>query len=323
MKKEKFSSLCLGKVFFVALVFFLFLSQGYGQYREYHLFGLVVDTDSNPLPGVDIFLQDINTSRNYRVRTDKSGRYVLSGLPHGRYQVTVKKEGYETRTFEWDFSQPQERMQKVEMETIILASGEKLKTLASLKELKAAVEGVMQKIQQNQLESALSQLRELAEKYPEESNVHYLLGVTLGRMQRYEEAIPELTKVTEMAPEFAPAFQQLGFCYQSLKNMDKALENYKKSAELDPANYTNLYNLGLILFEMDKVDEALGYFEQALAAKPDDLDTLEMVARCYVNKSDLPKAVEYLEKARALASNEEKIKFLDSFISTLKAQIKK
>ncbi|MBC7350286.1 MAG: tetratricopeptide repeat protein [Candidatus Aminicenantes bacterium] len=323
MRKEKFSSLPLGKIFLLALAFFLFWPQAYGQYREYHLFGLVVDTDSNPLSGVDIFLQDINTSRSYRIRTDKNGKYVLSGLPHGRYQVTVKKEGYETRTFEWDFSQPQERMQKVEMETIILASGEKLKTLASLKELKQAVEEVMQKIQRNELESALSQLQELAERFPEDSNVHYLLGVTLGRMHRYEEAIPELTRVTEMAPEFAPAYQQLGFCYQNLKNMEKALENYKKSAELDPANSTNLYNLGLILFEMDKVDEALSYLEKALAAKPDDLDTLEMIARCYLNKGDLPKAVEYLEKARALAQNEEKIKFLDSFISTLKAQIKK
>ncbi|MGQ9801898.1 MAG: tetratricopeptide repeat protein [Candidatus Saccharicenans sp.] len=323
MKREKFASLYLGKIFLLSLGFFLLLSQAQGQYREYHLFGLVVDTENNPLAGVDIFLQDMNTSRNYRVRTDKGGKYVLSGLPHGRYQVTVKKEGYETRTFEWDFSQPQERMQKVEMETIILASGEKLKTLASLKELKAAVEEVMQKIQRNELESALSQLRELVEKYPEDSNVHYLLGVTLGRMQRYEEAIPELTRVIEMAPEFAPAYQQLGYCYQNLKNMDKALDNYKKSAELDPANSTNLYNLGLILFEMDKVDEALSYFEKALAAKSDDLDTLEMIARCYVNKGDLPKAVEYLEKARALAQNEEKIKFLDSLISTLKAQIKK
>lgn len=323
MKKEIIFSLYPRKIFLLALVFFLFLPQAYGQYREYHLFGLVTDTESNPLPGVEIILQDMNTSRNYRVRTDKNGRYVLSGLPHGRYQVTVKKDGYEARTFEWDFSQPQERMQKVEMETIILASGEKLKILTGLKELKAAVEEVMQKIQQNELEGALSQLRELIEKYPEDSNVRYLLGVTLGRMQRYEEAIPELTRVTEMAPEFAPAFQQLGFCYQSLKNMDKALENYKKSAELDPANSTNLYNLGLILFEMDKIDEALGYFEKALAAKSDDLDTLEMMARCYVNKGDLPKAVEYLEKARALTHNEEKIKFLDNFISTLKAQIKK
>lgn len=323
MKEEKSYVAQIGRFSLLAILFFLFLSSAFGQYREYHLFGIVVDTESNPLAGVDILLQDLSTSRNYRVKTDKGGKYVLSGLPHGRYQVTVKKDGYETRTFEWDFSQPQERMQKVEMETIILASTEKLKTLTTLKELKQAVAEVMDMINRNDLETALARLQELVAKYPDDSNVHYLLGVTLGRLHRYEEAIPELTRVTELAPEFAPAYQQLGFCYQSLKNMDKALENYKKSAELDPANAANLYNLGLILFEMDKVDEALGYFEQALAAKSDDLDTLEMVARCYVNKGDLPRAIEYLEKARALAQNEEKIKFLDSFIATLKAQIKK
>ncbi len=323
MKKARSSLIIIGAGLWLGLFFLLGLSSGYGQYREYHLTGTVTDTESNPLAGVDIILQHQRTSRNYRVKTDKNGRYVLSGLPHGRYQVTVRKEGYETRTFEWDFSAPQERMQKVEMETIILASGERLKALASLKELKKSVEEVMGKINQNQLDEALRMLQELVEKYPEDSNVHYLLGVTLGRLHRYEEAVVELEKVIRMAPEFAPAYQQLGFCYQTLKQMDKALENYRKSAELDQANYNNLYNLGLILFEMDKVDEAIYYFEKALAARSDDLDTLEMIARSYVNKGELVKAVEYLEKARALARDENKIKFLETFINTLKEQIKK
>ncbi|MGB4704863.1 MAG: tetratricopeptide repeat protein [Candidatus Saccharicenans sp.] len=323
MKGTKKVLRSLSPAILAVVLILLGISSGLAQYREYHIFGVVVDTERNPVPGVDIFLKDLNTSRNYRVRTDKSGKYVLSGLPHGRYQVTVKKDGYETRTFEWDLSQPQERMQKVEMETIIIASTEKMKTLSALKELKQAVAEVMEKINRNELEEALSMLKELAEKYPDDANVHYLLGVTLGRLHRYEEAIPELTRVTELAPEFAPAYQQLGYSYQNLKNMEKALENYKKSAELDPSNFANLYNLGLILFEMDRVDESLGYFEKALSIKADDIDTLEMIARCYVNKGDLPKAVEFLEKAKTVARDEEKIKFLDSFISTLKAQIKK
>lgn len=295
----------------------------YSQYREYHLFGMVVDTNKQPIAWVEIILQDVNTSRNYRVKTDKNGRYVLSGLPHGRYKVTVKKDGYETRTFEWDFSTPQERMQKVEMETIILASEEMLRVAAQAKEAQQAITRAMDLIKQNNLEDALNLLQDLAKKYPDDSNVRYLLGFTLGRLHRYEEAVVELRKVIELVPQFAPAYQQLGYCYQNLKDMDKAIEYYKKSAELDPTNSANLYNLGLILFEMSRVDEALSYFEKALAAKAEDVDTLEMIARCYINKGELLKAVEYLEKARGYAKDEEKIKFLDKFISTLKEQIKK
>jgi tetratricopeptide (TPR) repeat protein len=323
MKKEISAAPNILKVLLLVIIFFLIQSSLISQYHEYHLFGIVVDTESNPLPGVDVILQDLSTSRNYRVRTNNEGRYVLSGLPHGRYQVTVKKEGYETRTFEWDLSQPQERMQKVEMDTIILASEERVQTLARLKELQKEVAEAMEKIQNDDLEGALEMLQGLVEEYPDDSNVHYLLGVTLGRLQRYEEAIPELIRVTELSPEFAPAYQQLGFCYQSLKDMDTALEYYKKSAEMDPANATNQYNLGLIFFEMNRIDEALGYFEKALTAKAYDLDTLEMIARCYVNKGDLTRAIEYLEKARALAKDKEKIEFLDSFIDSLKAQVKK
>jgi len=299
------------------------LSPLFSQHREYHLFGLVVGTDQTPIASAEIVLQDLGTSRNYRVKTDQKGRYVLSGLPHGRYQVTVRKDGYETRTFEWDFSAPQERMQKVEMETIVLASEEQVRIAGEAKEAREAVSQAMEKIKQGQLEEALVILQELVEKYPDDSNVHYLLGVALGRLHRYEEAVVELNRVIELVPQFAPAYQQLGYCYQNLKDMDKALEYYRKSAELEPANAANLYNLGLILFEMDKVNEALGYFEKALAAKGDDIDTLEMVARCYINKGELAKAVEYLEKARGLAKDEERIKFLDKLINTLKEQIKK
>ena len=301
----------------------LLVGSVFAQYREYHLFGLVVDTEKKPLPGVEIILKDPGTARSYRVKTDKSGKFVLSGLPHARYEVTVKKDGFETRTFEWDFSQPQERMQKIEIETIVLASSEKVKAAALAKEAQQSLAQAMEKIKQNDLEGALKQLLDLKAKFPDDPNVRYLTGVALGRLHRYEEAVVELARVTELSPEFAPAYQQLGYCYQSLNDLDKALVYYKKSAELDPANGANLYNLGLILFGQNKVDEALNYFEKALAANPDDVDALEMMARCFVNKGELAKAIEFLEKARSLTKDPEKIKLLDNFISALKSQIKK
>lgn len=306
----------------VAFLVLLFCSL-VGQYREYHLYGQVVDTEKNPLPGVEIILKDPATARSYRVKTDKSGKYVLSGLPHARYEVTVKKEGYETRTFEWDFSQPQERMQKVEIETIVLASSEKVKAMALAKEAQQEVARALEKIKRNDLEGALGLLSDLKQRFPDDSNVRYLTGLALGRLHRYEEAVAELTRVTELSPEFAPAYQQLGYCYQNMKNMDKALEYYRKSAELDPTNTANLYNLGLVLFELNKIDEALSFFEKTLAVNPEDVDALEMVARCYVNKGELARAIEYLEKARSLTRDPERIKLLDNFITTLKSQIKK
>ncbi|HOP60032.1 MAG TPA: tetratricopeptide repeat protein [Candidatus Saccharicenans sp.] len=316
MKKEV-------KYFLVLLMSILTVGLLFSQYREYHLFGLVIDSQKQPIAGAEVILQDVNTSRNYRVKTDKNGKYVLSGLPHGKYHVTVKKEGYETRTFDWDFSAPQERMQKVEMETIVLASEQQVKLASRAKEAQQAVNESMEKIKKGDLEGALKILSELARDYPDDSNVRYLLGLTYGRLQRYQEAVVELTRVTELVPEFAPAYLQLGYCYQNLNDQDKALEYYKRAAELDPSNTANLYNLGLILFEKNQIDEALSYFERALAIKADDADTLEMIGRCYVNKGDLPRAVEFLEKARGLTQDEEKIKLLDKFITTLKEQIKK
>ncbi|MGB9893940.1 MAG: carboxypeptidase-like regulatory domain-containing protein, partial [Candidatus Saccharicenans sp.] len=96
MKKKKTFLIVSWDICLSMFLFFLVSFAGFAQYREYHLLGMVVDTNNNPLSGVDITLQDLATSRNYRVKTDKNGKYVLSGLPHGHYQVTVKKDGYET-----------------------------------------------------------------------------------------------------------------------------------------------------------------------------------------------------------------------------------
>ncbi len=311
---------------FLALMVIFVLVQAYpaaGQYREYYFFGQVIDIHKNPIPGVDITLRDLATSRSYSFETNAKGEFKFAGLPHGVYTVVFKKEGYAPKEDEWRFESPQETLQKVEIPPVTLVSEEQVREAQRLKEMQGVVKEAADKIGQKDFDGAIVLLQGALEKDPKDINARYLLGLSYGRKKMFPEAIEALTQVIQESPKFPPAYFELAICYQQQNDLEKALEFYGKNLELDPNNPDAAYNSGLILFGQNRMDEALVLFEKALSLRPDDPVYLEMAGRCYINRADFEKAIACLEKAKAGYTDEERIKFLDDLISKLKEQVKK
>jgi len=296
---------------------------GLAQYREYYLYGKVLDTQKNPVEGVEITVRDVLSNRSYTIKTNKDGEFKCVGLPHATYKVVFKKEGYAVKEDEWNLATPQDTMQKIEMPAVVLASQAQVEEVQRLKEVEAGIKESADKIRQGDMNGAIAQLKGMLDKNPKDANALFLVGMAYAKNKMYPEATGAFLQVTELAPKFAAAFYQLGVSYQGLDETDKALEAYKKALDLDPANTDAFYNSGLILFKQSRVDEALVLFEKAVVLKPDDPAFLEMAGRCYINKADYPKAIEYLERAKTGYNDPERTKFLDELITTLKAQIKK
>ncbi|MCJ7643660.1 MAG: tetratricopeptide repeat protein, partial [Candidatus Aminicenantes bacterium] len=302
----------------IALIGILFLAvPGLAQYREYYLYGKVLDTQKNPVEGVQIDLRDEVTSRSYNMKTKKGGEFKFAGLPHGVYQVIFSKEGFATKQDEWRFETPQDTMQKVEIPAVILVSQSQAEEVQRLKEVEAGIKESADMIRQGDLDGAIAQLKGMLDKNPKDANALYLIGMAYSKKRMFPEATGAFLQVAEMAPKFAAAFHQLGVCYQQQDQPDMALEAYKKALELDPSNTDAFYNSALVLFKQSRVDEALERFEKALVLKPDDPAFLEMAGRCYINKADYPKAIEYLEKAKTGYNDPERTKFLDELIAML------
>lgn len=309
---------------FFLLAVLVVVSSGFGQYREYNISGIVLDTEKNPLAGVEIILREINTSRSYSVKSKKDGTFRLVGLPHGIYNAVFKKEGFAEKEDEWRFEERQEKMKRVEIPPVVLASQEVIQEAQRLKAAAAGVQEAAEKVRQGDYDGAISQLQEILKKNPEDANAHYMTGMALLRKIMWKEALLSFLQVIELTPGFAAAHYQAGVCYQQMEEPERALEYYVKAMELDPSNPDIAYNAGLILFGESRMDEALVYFEKALGMRPDDPAFLEMAGRCYINQADFPKAVSCLEKAKTgYAEDPEKIKFLSDLITKLKEQIKK
>jgi tetratricopeptide (TPR) repeat protein len=296
---------------------------GFGQYREYAIYGKVLDPQKRPLEGVEIALRDIETSRSYTLKTKKDGEFKFAGLPHGVYKVAFKKEGYATKEDEWKFETPQPTMLRVEIPPIILVSQEFIQEAQRLRQAEAAVLKGAEKIKQGDLDGAIAALKDVLEKNPNDANALYLLGLAFLKKNMIPEASDAFLQVTQLSPNFAAAFSHLGVCYQRQNQPEKAILEYRKALEMDPSNPDVSYNLGLILFGLTRIDEAQASFEKALSLRPDDPVYLEMAGRCYINKADFIKALECLEKAKAAYNDPERAKFLDELIVRLKEQIKK
>jgi tetratricopeptide (TPR) repeat protein len=293
------------------------------QHREYYVHGRVVDAEKKPIPGVAIRLRDVATSRSYHLKTDKEGAFKFAGLPHGVYEVTVEREGYATRTDEWKFEAPQDRMQKVGVPDVVLASQSQVEAAERRQEVESDVKQAGEKLRQGDLDGAIALLQGVLARNPEDAHALFFLGLGYTRKKMYREAIGALTEVTRLTPTFPGAYFELGVCQRQLGERELALAAYKKNLELDPGNADAAYNSGLILFEENRIDEALARFQEGLAARPGDPELQEMVARCHLHKAEFETALAYLQKARAAATDPEKIAFLDGLIERTKAQIKR
>jgi tetratricopeptide (TPR) repeat protein len=293
-----------------------------GQFREYYFYGKVIDPQKEPLADVEILLRDVDTSRSYSVKTNKKGEFKLAGLPHGIYKVTFKKEGYALKEDEWRFTERHNTMQKVEIPPVTLVSETQLQEVMRLKEMEGVFEEAKEKIRQGDYDGAITMLKDVLAKDPEDPNALYLMGMSYSKKQMYTEAIEALDRVVQLVPNFPPAQFELAICYQNQGDKDTALEHYRKTLEMDSNNPDAAFNAGLILFELNQVDEALAFFEKAVSLRPDDPAYLEMAGRCEIHQGNLARAIEYMEKAKTGYSEPEKVKFLEDLIAKLREQIK-
>ncbi len=305
----------------VVLATLLLAAPLFAQYREYYVRGRVVDPQKNPIPGVEIEVSDVETSRTYHMATDKDGVFKLAGLPHGKYAVSFSREGYVAAQDEWKFEEKQERMQKVDVPDVVLVAESQVQQALRLKEADSAVKAAGEKLRTRDFDGSIALLQTALGKNPKDANALFFLGLSYAGKKMYREATDALTQVTELTPAFPGAWFELGVCLRQLGEVERALASYEKNLELDPANANGAYNAGLILFETNRIEEALALFEKGLLSKPEDPELLEMTGRCYIHEGKFGTAVERLEKARAATADSDKRAFLDQLISKTRALV--
>lgn len=159
-----------------------------------------------------------------------------------------------------------ERLEDLQVERVAhqLAIAEKRAAREGTEEARRLVADFRQEL--NRME--LSVYRQRADRYPEDDDLKFELGVRLKRAGSYEEAVACLEQVRETSPHYASAALELGESQQHLRRFREALAHYERAAALaardgapEPRKKA-LYRAGVLATGMRQLDRAEALLRQ-------------------------------------------------------------
>ncbi len=98
--------------------------------------------------------------------------------------------------------------------------------------------------------------------------LHFVLGTTLRRQERFDEALDEFTESSRLMPGFPETHSQLSYLFYRTDDAQNALAEARTALSMDPANAEGYRYLGLALYADGHYDAALHAFDEALAHEP-------------------------------------------------------
>jgi len=142
-------------------------------------------------------------------------------------------------------------------------------------------------------------LREMAEKYPKEKLVHYMLGV-YHLIRDTDKAIQEFNKALGLDPNYGYALNQIGYAYLWIENYERALEYFQKYAAAYPEEANPRNSIAEIYFLMGRFDEAITKYKETIEVKRDFYQAYYNLQYVYALKEDYSTAMEWIDKIIAL-----------------------
>lgn len=128
---------------------------------------------------------------------------------------------------------------------------------------------------QGLFEQVLSTLAKIRERFPDDPEVAYRLGLLYERRQQPEAALAEMRRTIALDRNYAEALNYLAYYYADRKeNLDEALELAERAAVLKPEGHV-LDTLGWVWFARGDFEKASKYLGQALEKIGDDPVVLE------------------------------------------------
>jgi serine/threonine protein kinase/Flp pilus assembly protein TadD len=152
------------------------------------------------------------------------------------------------------------------------------------------------------LDKSIQILKETAEKYPKDKEVHILLArFYSGVVATAQQSIEEFNKVLSLDPNYPDALNWIAYQYMELKDFEKAVEYLTRYVSVLPGKPNPLDSLAEAYFGIGKLDEAIENYKKALEIKPDFYLSMGALAYIYALREDYPEASRWLDRYLELA----------------------
>lgn len=317
------------KMFFRTLLAVLTLtlvaSIGFAQTGS--LQGKVVDANGQGVQGAMVYIERIGVRGNYKVKSNKRGRYFHAGLPLGNYNVRLEIDGKEvwkvgnypmklgeSEPLDFDLGEIQQQQQAAQSgagpskEQLSAMSEAQRKEydkqrkareqqISKNKKLNEAFNAAMEAKRLEDWGTAVQHFKAAAEIDPEQDVVWGNLAEALSGMVRTktgaerdtvgEEAIAAYRKAFELKPD--PAYRNnLGLMLIRLGRVDEGSAELETAAEMAPENAgTYYFNLGATMVNTGNTQRAIDAFQKATVAQPDFANAYYQLATVLVGTAKM------------------------------------
>jgi tetratricopeptide (TPR) repeat protein len=139
-------------------------------------------------------------------------------------------------------------------------------------------------------------LKEAAEKYPKDKEVHFSLAMSYSNRRMPGQSIEAYNKALLLDPSYPDALNGAAYEYIELKNFEKAVEYLKRYVSVMPGKPNPLDSLAEAHFRMGQLDEAIENYKEALKVKPDFYGSMVGLAYIYALREDYSEASRWLDQ---------------------------
>ena len=167
------------------------------------------------------------------------------------------------------------------------------KSLSLEEKFKSAV----QNHQKNNLEVAINLYKEILETDPNNSTIHYNLGLAYNEKQHLNEAISCYKKVIEIDPNYISAHFNLGLIYKDLGDLEKEISCYEKTISINPNHSKAKNNLGLAFKKLGEYSKAKSFYEEAIKIDPNLVEAHNNLGTIFSELGETNKAIKSYENA--------------------------
>jgi tetratricopeptide (TPR) repeat protein len=195
-------------------------------------------------------------------------RYYLEGMAYYNkwYSTEAAKSFRKALEFDSTFAMAYYRLADLTWENESVVKAVEYSDKVSQKE-KRYIKSLEARKSEN-YERAIAELQKIEERYPQEKEVFYQLGVCYREVGEYEEAIRQWNKAIEIDPLYKRAYGELAYFYDDIGDFDKSIWAINEYISIAP-NEATPYDLRGALYALHgKMDQSIESYKKACEIKP-------------------------------------------------------
>jgi tetratricopeptide (TPR) repeat protein len=134
------------------------------------------------------------------------------------------------------------------------------------------------------------------QEIPEDSEAHFILGVTLEWTDDLEKATLQYQRAIDLEPGYAQAHKNLGRVRHRQGRTVEAIKHYERALVIRPDYPRALSDLGTLLAESGRFEQAVVRLESVLELEPDNFEVHRTLGNVFITQGDAARAITHLEE---------------------------